>query len=211
MTVGLKICGVTHPDDAVMCRDAGVSAIGINFWAGSKRCVDRATGKAIAGACPEVLRVGVFVDEAPEVVAAIAAQTGLDAIQPHGDADPGGYAALGLPWIWVIRTAIDPATLVVPEPAPRWVLVDAPTPHFGGQGVVADWGWAAKVVRALAPLPVWLAGGLSPDNAAASIAAVAPAGLDVASGAERPGTSPPRKDAQAVAALASICGTAPAG
>lgn len=208
MAVGLKICGITDPADAVMCAEAGVTAIGINFWSGSKRCVDRGQGRAIAEACPSLLRVGVFVDEAPPMVAEIAAAVGLDAIQPHGDADPAPYAALGLPWIWVIRTPLDPSALVVPEPAPKWVLVDAPTPHYGGQGVVADWGWAGRMVAALSPLPVWLAGGLSPDNAAASIEAVAPAGLDVASGAERPGTSPPRKDARAVAALAAICAAA---
>jgi len=205
MTVGLKICGVTDPDDARLCAQPGVSAIGINFWSGSKRVVDPVQGRAIAQAAPSLLRVGVFVDEAPAVVAEIATQVGLDAIQPHGDADPRPYAALGFPWIWVIRTPIDPNALVVPEPVPQWVLVDAPTPHFGGQGVVADWGWAARVVAALAPLPVWLAGGLSPDNAAASIEAVGPAGLDVASGAELATTSPPRKDPDAVAALAAIC------
>jgi phosphoribosylanthranilate isomerase len=92
----------------------------------------------------------------------------------------------------------------VPTPAPAWVLLDAPTPGFGGQGVLADWTWAARVVSALAPLPVWLAGGLRPDNARAAIDAVRPAGLDVASGAEVPGDSR-RKERAAVHALLAVC------
>jgi phosphoribosylanthranilate isomerase len=56
---------------------------------------------------------------------------------------------------------------------------------------------------------VWLAGGITAANAAAALHAVAPAGLDVASGAERPG-DPRRKDPAAIAALASICKNHPA-
>ena len=211
--VGLKICGVVDPADAALCRAHGVTALGLNFWPGSRRCITVEQGCAVADAIADTVAeeaaaprlVGVFVDEAPATVASVAARVGLDAIQPHGDADPAQYAALGLPWIWVVRTRIDPNDLVVPDPAPEWVLVDAPTPHYGGQGVRADWGWARDVVRALAPLPVWLAGGLRPDNAAQAIAAVGPAGLDIASGAERTGAGAPRKDPLAVAALASIC------
>jgi len=210
VAVGLKICGVVDPADAVLCHDHGVTALGLNFWPGSRRCVTAEQGGAIASALAGLATaprlVGVFVDETPANVASIAARVGLDAIQPHGDADPAPYAALGIPWIWVVRTRIDPADLVVPDPAPDWVLVDAPTPHYGGQGVRADWGWARDVVRALAPLPVWLAGGIRADNAAQAIAAVHPAGLDIASGAERTGPGAPRKDPAAVAALASICG-----
>lgn len=206
MALGLKICGVWHPDDAVMCRQAGVPAVGLNFWSGSKRRIDLVQAKRIAGP----LRghtdvVGVFVDHSPGEVAGIAAEVGLDAIQPHGDADPAPYAALGLPWVWVVRTPVDLSTLRVPLPAPRWVLLDAPTAGFGGQGVVADWTSAAAVVAALSPLPVWLAGGIAPSNASAAIASVAPAGLDVASGAELVGTTPPRKDAAAIAALLAAC------
>ncbi len=208
MSVGLKICGVRTEADARLCRDSRVTAVGLNFWEGSTRCVTPTQGRALVAALhPGPLAIGVFVDQPPQTVARIATDAGLDAIQPHGDADPQAYAALGIPWVWVIRTPVDPTSLIVPVPAPCWVVVDAPTPHFGGQGIEADWEWAAQVVRALAPLPVWLAGGLRPSNAAEAILKVGPAGLDVASGAEVVGVDPPRKDAVAIAALASICVT----
>lgn len=209
MAVSLKICGVTSRHDAELCRAAGVSAVGLNFWSGSKRFISPRDAVDVADAARGENRlVGVFVDASPLQVADVAKTVGLDAVQLHGDADPTPYAALGLPWIWVIRNAADPTTLRLPEPAPDWVLLDAPTPHYGGQGVVADWRWAAAVVEALSPLPVWLAGGLHPDNAHAAITTVRPAGLDIASGAELAGTMPPAKDPAAVSALVSVCNAA---
>lgn len=203
---GLKICGVTHIDDARACVAVGVEAIGLNFWPRSKRFVTPAQGGPIARAIGgSAQRVGVFVDAPVPVVAETATALGLDAIQMHGDADPAPYAALGIPWVWVVRTRVDPGALRVPDIVPAWVLLDAEVAGYGGQGVVADWDWAAAVVRALAPLPVWLAGGLHPGNAALARSTVRPAGLDVASGAERPGTSPPRKDRSKLEALAKIC------
>ena len=56
---------------------------------------------------------------------------------------------------------------------------------------------------------MWLAGGITPSNAAAALAQVRPAGLDVASGAEREG-EPRRKDPAKIAALAAICNNPPA-
>lgn len=209
MAVSLKICGVTSRHDAELCRAAGVNAVGLNFWSGSRRFISPRDAVDIADAARDDSRiVGVFVDASPQQVADVAKMVGLDAIQLHGDVEPTRYAALGLPWIWVIRNAADPTTLRIPEPAPDWVLLDAPTPHYGGQGLVADWGWAASVVAALAPLPVWLAGGLHPSNAQAAITAVSPAGLDIASGAEVAGTVPPVKDPAAVSALVSVCNAA---
>jgi phosphoribosylanthranilate isomerase len=95
--------------------------------------------------------------------------------------------------------------LRVPSPGPRWVLLDAAVAGYGGAGQPTDWGWAAEAVAALAPLPVWLAGGISPDNAAQAIAAVRPAGVDVASGAELPGASHGHKQRSSIAALLAIC------
>ena len=199
----LKICGVTTTADAASCRALGVDAIGINFWAGSRRAVppSRATAIADAGRGGPAI-VGVFVDEDPRFVAQVARRARLDAIQPHGEGSPARYAALGIPWVWVIRSPQAP--LEIPTPAPQWVLLDAPTPGLGGQGVLADWTWAARVVRELAPVPVWLAGGLRPDNAREAIATVRPAGLDIASGAEL-SAEDPRKDRGALRALVAIC------
>jgi phosphoribosylanthranilate isomerase len=208
--ITLKICGVTHPDDVEACLAHGVGAIGLNLWAGSKRALTLEEAAALAervhddGAADRPRLVGVFVDAPPAAIGHAFAHLHLDLVQPHGDAPIEPVAALGLPYVWVIRGTPSLAALRVPDPPPAWILLDAHVPGFGGQGATTDWTWAAAAVRALAPRPVWLAGGITPANAARALALVQPAGLDVASGAERVG-NPRRKDPAAIAALASIC------
>lgn len=79
-------------------------------------------------------------------------------------------------------------------------------PGYGGAGQTTDWSWARAAVQRLSPAaPVWLAGGITPDNAAAAISAVAPAGLDVASGAEAADARRGEKDRARIAALLAAC------
>lgn len=209
----LKICGVTHPDDIDACLEHEVDAIGLNLWPGSKRALTVEEAEPLAararGAARPPQLVGVFVDPEPEAMCRAAEALRLDAVQLHGDAPPQRYAGLGWPWVWVVRGTPALASLTAPSPAPAWVLLDAHVPGFGGRGVTTDWSWAASAVEHLAGAEVWLAGGITPANAGAALATVRPAGLDVASGAERPG-DPRRKDPRAIAALARICKNPPA-
>ncbi len=197
----LKVCGITRRTDLQMCDALRVDAVGINLWSGSKRGLTLEDAEALLAGTTGAQRVGVFVDHSPHEVLAIARHLKLDAIQPHGDAPPEPFAALGMPWVWVVRGTPELATLRPPEPAPAWILLDAAVPGFGGAGAKTDWSWAAEAVQALAPLPVWLAGGITPDNAAQALAQVHPAGLDVASGSEFPGATRGEKDPARVQAL----------
>jgi phosphoribosylanthranilate isomerase len=71
--------------------------------------------------------------------------------------------------------------------------------EYGGSGKTVDWALARSVVE-LARVPVVLAGGLTPDNVAAAVRAVGPAGVDVSSGVE---SSPGRKSEEKMAAFFS--------
>jgi phosphoribosylanthranilate isomerase len=211
--VALKICGLTRGEDLRACVELGVDAIGLNLWPGSRRFVELdAAAELVAGVSRPShgpARVGVFVDAGLAELERAVDRLGLDLLQPHGDAPVEPYAELaarrGLGWIWVVRGTPALDALRVPEPAPRWVLLDAAVPGFGGAGRRTDWAWAAEAVAALAPLPVWLAGGIDPQNAAAAIEQVRPAGLDVASGAEAPGEPRGHKRREAIAALVAAC------
>ena len=55
---------------------------------------------------------------------------------------------------------------------------------YGGTGQTGDWRLAAEAARRW---PIILAGGLTPDNLAEALAAVAPRGVDVSSGVETDG------------------------
>ncbi len=78
------------------------------------------------------------------------------------------------------------ALAMIPAHAPHVTgfLLDSGRPaarELGGTGRVHDWAVSATFVAA-SPVPVFLAGGLNPGNAAAAVARVQPAGLDVCSG-----------------------------
>ena len=61
-SVRIKICGVTQPEDAIMCAEAGADAIGINFHPGSPRYVDPKNSQALLrSVSPLMASVGVFV------------------------------------------------------------------------------------------------------------------------------------------------------
>jgi phosphoribosylanthranilate isomerase len=82
---GVKVCGLQRAKDAVLAAALGASAIGFIFWPGSPRFIDPARARAISDALPgDVLRVGVFVDQAPEYVRHVADRVPLGAAQLHG-------------------------------------------------------------------------------------------------------------------------------
>jgi len=100
----IKVCGITRLEDALACVEAGVDAVGFNFWPGSKRHVAVADAAEIAAALPPgILRVGVFVRARPSEVRSIVAGVGLGAVQLHGDEDPADYLEAGAPLWQVLR------------------------------------------------------------------------------------------------------------
>lgn len=206
MAAKLKVCGVTRPEDLAACVELGVDAVGINLWRGSRRGLELAEAIALIEAVrpPRTLeRVGVFVAPGEDEVRRAVEALELDLVQIVGDGPE--VAGFGLPYLWVIRGTPELAALRVPSPAPRRALLDAAVPGYGGAGHATDWGWARAAVERLAGLEVWLAGGITPANAAAALEQVRPAGLDVASGTELPGARRGEKDRAAIAALVAAC------
>jgi len=195
----IKICGVTTAEDAAMAVAAGVDAIGVNLWAGSKRYVTPPSARAVLEAVPaDVLKVGVFVDAPADEVAQRIEELGLDRAQLHGDEAATDFAAFDPARIVRVIRVRDAASF---ETAAGWSpalwLYDAFVEGFGGAGVPAPWPLIARHARR----PFLLAGGLTPDNVAAAIRATHPDGVDVASGVEsRTGVKDPAKVAAFIAA-----------
>jgi phosphoribosylanthranilate isomerase len=69
---------------------------------------------------------------------------------------------------------------------------NAAVPQYGGTGLTHDWEISAEFVRA-SPLPVFLAGGLSAENAVAAIKRVKPFGLDLCTGVRTAGSLDEKK------------------
>lgn len=190
----IKICGLRSPADADAAVAAGVDAIGLVFYPRSPRHVSLAEAQAVSAALAGagVLRVGVFVDERPEVVRTLVAACPLDAVQLHGVEPPELLASLGAPAIksLAVRSPESLAALPAYAAVARYVHLDAYVPGGlpGGNGQPFAWDLAAEPARRY---PLILAGGLTPQNVGAAIAAVRPFGVDVSSGVERHGRKDP--------------------
>ena len=178
----LKVCGITRLTDALHAIDYGATALGFVFWRQSPRYVSPARAAEIIAELPqETTTVGVFVNEGVDGIRDIAAQTGISAIQLHGD-EPAEYAdALERPLLRSV-TADDADETCAAWPAETTFLLDAADRiRRGGTGNVVNWNQAAALARSHR---VVLAGGLTPVNVADAIARVRPFGVDVSSGVE---------------------------
>src|ERR1700683_2436481 len=81
----VKICGITNLEDALAAIGGGAAALGFNFWAGSPRYVTPESARRLIERLPDAVnKVGVFVDEKPGTVAAVASEAGLTVAQLHG-------------------------------------------------------------------------------------------------------------------------------
>lgn len=197
--VRVKICGVTTVEDARAAVDAGADMIGLNFYAGSKRCVSLERARAIVAVIPpHVCRVGVFVDAQRVEIERVRREIGLDAIQLHGNEDASLCRGFDVPVIRTVhlREAGDAARALAGFAA-DYVLCegDAGT-AYGGVGARFDWEWAHPVPRE----KLIVAGGLTPENVADAVRALRPFAVDVASGVESaPGVKDPARMAALVA------------
>ncbi|MEP7358859.1 MAG: phosphoribosylanthranilate isomerase [Anaerolineales bacterium] len=207
--VQTKICGLTNLDDTLAAVDSGADYLGFNFYAKSPRRIEADTCARIiaelARRGARVKTVGVFVNHSPAEVVALMDQCGLDLAQLHGDEQLEHLPALRGRAFIVLRGAPPPAAtlqeLARLGPGQPAFLVDAHAPGlYGGSGQLADWDATAALA---ARFPIFLAGGLTPDNVAAAVAQVNPWGVDVASGVE---AAPGKKDAQKMRAFVENAG-----
>ncbi len=190
--VRVKICGITRLEDALLAASLGADALGFNLWPGSKRHIDADAARAIVDRLPPLVTpVGVFVDQPPTAVMALAAAAGVQVVQLHGDEsweDVNGYP---IPALKAVRLAGPESLADLHRYRVRGFLLDAPSPGYGGSGARCDWALARQVA---AQVPVLLAGGLTPENVAEAVRTVRPWAVDVASGVESaPGVKDPDK------------------
>jgi len=198
MRTRVKICGLTRPDDARAAAWLGVDAIGLVFYPPSPRNVSIAQAQAIVSALPPFVSVvGLFVDEEPQRIIDILHSVRIDLLQFHGDESPGYCRAFDRPYVKAIRMkpGTDLLLAAANYRASSGLLLDADDPSAkGGTGASFDWA----LIPPDCPLPVILAGGLSPKNAGFALRQVKPYGLDVSSGVE---SAKGVKDAEKMAAF----------
>ena len=199
MTAGavpfVKICGIRSRDEAALALDCGATAIG--FLVGlshvAEDATDEITARDIVGALPAATNT-VLVTHLLDVhhIAALAAFIGVRTIQIHDDVPADDLRTLRvLAAGKTIMKAVHVTGAEAIEKALHYavaadgLLLDSRTrTRLGGTGQPHDWSISAQIVTRVAPCPVYLAGGLTPDNVARAVMQVRPAGVDVNSGVE---------------------------
>lgn len=197
-TLAVKFCGLKTMDDIKTACDLGVNAIGLVFYPPSPRALSIATAKTLASAVPAFTTiVALVVNMGQDELINLAKQVPFDIIQFHGDETPSECQTLangvGKRWIKAIRVKNDDtATSILiqinalQDYGASGVILDTfSDTAYGGTGLVFDW----TKIPDNSPLPIYLAGGLTPDtigeivNNKALMAKIK--GVDVSGGIEK--------------------------
>jgi phosphoribosylanthranilate isomerase len=182
----IKICGITNLEDALAALAVGVDALGFNFYKPSPRYITPQSAHEIIEQLPNsILKVGVFVnEESPDLVERIADESGITAVQLHGDESPDYCNELADRYV-IKNFSVSPdfEMQVTQRYHVNAIMLD--TKHNtlrGGTGRAFDWSIAQQVSKLVPKL--YLAGGLSPENVAGAIETVHPYAVDACSSLE---------------------------
>ena len=198
MSVKVKICGITNAPDALAAVDAGADALGFMFYEPSPRNVSIRDAAEIIGQLPPfIIKVGVFVDAAEDVVMRAIGDCGLNMLQFHGHETPEYCTQFGLMSLKAFRIRDAESLKRLPEyPTEAWLLDAFTADKLGGTGEKFNWDLAIEAKKL--GRPIFLAGGLTPGNVAEAVKKVQPYGVDVSSGVE---AVPGKKDRDKVRAF----------
>ena len=195
----IKICGIRNDSDLKAALSASPDAVG--FLVGqahpSPDFILACTARRLARALPPFVQPWLVTHfSKPEEILELANAAAIYNIQLHGESTPEEVSS--------IRDALPPCAKLVravhPEPQDSFFeyadfapfidayLIDTLNPktgQVGGTGLVGNWNRAARFVQE-SPVPVILAGGLTPANVARAIERVRPFAVDVNTGVKTP-------------------------
>lgn len=200
MSVKVKICGVTSVEDGIAAADAGADMIGLMFAEKSPRLISMETAAQIARAVPQyIVKVGVFVNPAEDLVLRAIGECGLAMLQFHGDEPPEFCAQFGVMSVKAFRIRNMESLKALPGYQTDAYLLDAySATGLGGTGEKFNWNLAVEAKKF--GKPIFLAGGLTPENVAGAVREVQPFAVDVSSGVE---SAPGKKDRDRIRAFVS--------
>ena len=192
MTVRIKICGITNLADARLAVELGADALGFIFYRQSKRSVAPVLAAEICRALPPfVTKVGVFVNPDEALVTQAIAECGVSLLQFHGDETSDFCTQFGVMSVKALRVRDAASLETLANFHTDAFLLDACSPAgLGGTG--EKFNWELAVAAQKFGKPIFLGGGLTPENVAAAVRQVRPFAVDVSSGVE---SAPGKKDA----------------
>lgn len=194
MTVRVKICGITSPEQALMAQQSGADAIGLVIYEKSPRYVDIEQAANIRAVISQsTLAIALLVNPSESLVKQVISEVKPDYIQFHGDETAEFCHQFNVPFIRAVRMreGLDIEAEVAAYKAEGGFLFDAWNDDlYGGTGHSFDWSRLPDS----ADYKLILAGGLTPSNVAQAVSITNPYMVDVSGGVEAsPGVKDPVK------------------
>jgi phosphoribosylanthranilate isomerase len=204
--IRIKVCCIASIREARMAIEQGAAAVGlVSAMPSGPGPIPEDLIAEIAATIPP--GVGSFLLTCQQNVDAIIDQQkrlGVNTIQICDRLPPGSYEQLreALPGISLVQVvhvtgpeSVEEAIAIAPEV--NAILLDSgnqslPIKELGGTGRTHDWN-LSRAIREAIDVPLFLAGGLKPENVAAAIREVQPFGIDVCSGLRTEGQLDPQK------------------
>lgn len=182
----VKICGITHLQDALDAIDAGASALGFVFYKPSPRYISAEDALKIVNALPPFVQtVGLFVNENEAFINETCLKAKMQLAQIIDDEEKLDYSKINPKTIHVVRAKSQEEIIAIGN---EYVLVDAFVESFGGEGkrIALEWFKGVDCSKMI------LAGGLEAQNLK-ELRGFNFFGVDVSSGVEQ---SKGKKDKQ---------------
>jgi phosphoribosylanthranilate isomerase len=181
----VKICGITNNEDATLAEKLGADAVGFIFYKESKRYISpESASEIIKILSPLTLKVGVFVNENPELINSTASKIKLNAVQLHGNENPETINKINFHVIKSFRIKEEFDFNILNDYKNVSFLLDSYSEkEFGGTGKTFNWDLIPPRLK----YNYILSGGVSVDNVEEIIKKVKPTAIDVSSSLE---TSP---------------------
>lgn len=161
----LKVCGMRDHDNIMAVAALQPDYMGFIFYEKSPRYVGE--DFVLPRNFPStVKKVGVFVNESTERIAAQIENYNLDYVQLHGSESVDQLKALSTYGVKIIKVFsvgedFDFATTLVYEEFSDYFLFDTKGKYFGGNAQAFDWQILKQYNNSI---PFFLSGGLTPDN-----------------------------------------------
>ena len=184
----IKICGLKRKEDIDYVNLCKPDYVGFVF-AGTKRKITEERAKELSGlVSPEIVKVGVFVNEEIEMIVRLLQDKIIDMVQLHGAEDEAYISSL--------REKMNRGKIIkaIPIASPEslqgndqldvdYLLFDTfSQKEYGGTGQTFDWNLIQNIHK-----PFFLAGGINNENVEQAIKQLHPYAVDVSSAVETDG------------------------
>lgn len=206
MSPRVKICCISSLEEANLAVQFGASALGLvgQMPSGPGVISDELIFEIARQAPPPIGTFLLTSETGAQAIISHHKKVNTNTVQIVDALESGTYAEIrhalaGVKIVQVIHVtgeeSLDEAQRIAPEVDA--LLLDSGNPNLtvkelGGTGRTHNWAVSRRIVESV-PVPVFLAGGLKPENVREAIEAVQPFGLDLCSGVRTEGKLDPFK------------------